>query len=69
MRAAGIVKLLPGAEGSAATAYHAAMLLAQPFHRSNAAARVEQVGGFIVGREETLRLPCRFEPTLDLLAL
>lgn len=33
------------------------------------AARVEQVGGYIEGGEESLRLVCRFEPTLDLLAL
>lgn len=33
------------------------------------AARAEQVGGFIVGAEEFLRVPCRFEPALDFLAL
>lgn len=33
------------------------------------AARAEQVRGFIVGAEEPLRLPCRFESALDFLAL
>ena len=33
------------------------------------AARAEQVGGFIVGAEEPLRLSCRFETALDFLAL
>lgn len=33
------------------------------------AARAEQVGGFIVGAEEPLRLPCRFESALVFLAL
>mgnify|MGYP006945858670 CR=1 FL=1 len=33
------------------------------------AARVEQVGGYIERGEESLRLPWRFEPTLNLLAL
>lgn len=68
MSGAGGVKLLPGVEGSWASACHAAMPFVQSFQRSNAAARAEQVGGFIVDGEEPLRLPCRFEPALDLLA-
>lgn len=59
---------MPGVEESWASACHAAMPFVQSFQRSNAAARAEQVGGFIVDGEEPLRLPCRFEPALDLLA-
>lgn len=32
-------------------------------------ARAEQVGGFIVGAEDPLRPPCRFESALDCLVL
>ncbi len=45
------------------------MLFAHSFKRSYAAARAEQVGGFIVEADEPLRLPCRFGSALDFLAL